>query len=299
MEKQPVGKNFMLIPADRMVTLLSGDPNNPSAQKLASIIERYYKKRHIPGVIFAEGEAFPNDPYIAALDRIGLQLCYWNFLPEHILNPKTDLRKLIAMETKEYNSPDFSNQDPDLISKQLEIRLRRRQQSSKNLILLSNSCNCFGDSDFWGPNNNTIFPMQVQVVENDKDIFKEVIREDLGLNLQQVQETWDSWKLMNIIFSDLSKESLIVGLKRLKLSSSLIAYTESLPIILNFWSFLYKEGINDTLINKIEANYMKYLRSKIDQEGESHPLIIAARTLVNSLQDLYQTARNHVTKKME
>jgi hypothetical protein len=282
----------IIVPVDFVIDMLSGGPDHPLAPEIVPILQEYFTARKAGGVIFQyEDESAPEHPTdarVAAVDRIGTQYGYWTFLPGHILNPKTDLVHVISMDAHMFDPPyDMTGKDISQIHQRVIDRIVGQRKNYRAINLL-------GDADFWGADQNQIFPMTVRITDADgKPAIARVTVEDIGVDPQQVQSTWESWKMVRRESSGLMKNAMISSLRALDYSSSVVAYLSGFSSGVEIWVYLCQHVESDAL-DRILVTLSPNLRRVIDEAGEHHPWITSARALAKNLQVLYETARNYL-----
>lgn len=280
-----------------ILPLLLAGADTTSSDRLTFELESYIARHHLGGITFdlaSEARQIPKDPREVALNKIEQQCNYWSLLPDYLLDPKTTLYDVIRMNLLVLEPyVDMTGWDIERIHRNI---IEERQRKSSSMPKRFRKINCLGDADFYGADQNAIFPMQVRVQDaSGRATIARVPIEELGVDRQLVQKTWDSWNTVTHLFDQLEKTAWIGLLKELNFPLSLIYRLENLPYAVNVWVYLATTiQSRQTLNQMIAAAKTKNLRPIIEETGQNHPLVVATRELVQNLQNLYQTARHHV-----
>jgi len=190
--------------------LLSKDYSQPTLEAIQKELQAYLflNPTRFAGILYHADGSGPENPYyfptskdwhpiIQAISRIGVQAEYWKMLHMHLTSGTANIYKLNATNIMVLHPMgDGRTQVETITPSQFDLDQLLKQEHipyarfSKYVFLT----NYAGDSDFYGTDNNAIFPMRVQISPNK---FIRVPREQLGVSVELVQSVWEHWNIFN------------------------------------------------------------------------------------------------------
>jgi len=310
------GEQFVSLPPDLAKKLLAGDFSSETIKKIQLAIKAYfpYDKDRFGGVLFhpdGRGPEYPlfmpmeedKDPLIQAIARIGVQYCYWKMFYEAIRKEEIDISEpfkmsiLVLYKVGEEIYVEVSYSEPSL-----SYFAAKQGDKTPRFNRYVKRVNYGGDSNFWGPWDNQIFPMGVKV----GGVPCYVERSALGLSEKEVDEAWKSWKNLHETFGIVLEEvirriiekaidgkidgispEIREAISKLK-NADKGSFTE---LALVFGYLVRKYGIADLVVFEgVVYLFKNRIKEEISEE-ERKQIEDAAEKLASNLENLYVKAK--------
>jgi len=308
------GEQFVSLPPDLAEKLLGGDFSSETIEQTQLATKAYfpYDKDSFGGVLFhsdGRGPEYPlfmpmeedKDPLIQAIARIGVQYCYWKMFYEAIRKEEIDISEPFKMSILVFYKVEkeiYVRVNEFSLSYVAEKQGDKKPRFNRYVV----GVNYGGDSDFWGPWNNKIFPMDVKV----GGVLCYVERSALGLSEEEVDEAWKSWKNLHETFGIVLEEVVKRIIEKAtdgkidgispeireaisKLKNADKGSFARLGLIVRYLAL--EEGIRDEVVWRGVVDLFKNrIKEEISKE-ERKQIEDAAEKLASNLENLYVKAK--------
>lgn len=296
--------------------LLKGKLDEALAQRVQHEAQAYflYRPDYFGGVVAHPPDKGPERPYfrpngdpdwnpiIQAIGRIGVQSEYWDCMHGVLASQTINLegmRSMVILPLYPTNDGEVEL-DINTYPSFLENAARAAGDEQPRYPGYIKMVNYGGDADFYGAQEESIFPMSVKILSGQR---VKVDISELGLTKTAVRAAWDSWKQLHnthsVIYNDVVTRALGKG-EFSQLTTALLEEQQKSSggfhtsfDILN--PFLHARGryTVDELIHELDEAY-KIISVGFQQlysHGEAQKLVDAAASHAQNIGELYETAR--------
>lgn len=185
--------------------LIRGEITSDLVGRIQSETQAYFdfRKDIFGGVLYHRDGKGPEKPYfkpdgndwlpeVQAISRIGVQYHYWNMLHDALEKRTLDPARLMSLEILALhpNLDGSSCVEIDYDFDRLKNVVKRCGDTLPKYPCYIPSINFGGDADFYGSDENQIFPMDVKASDG-KRVY--VAREKLGIEPEIDDNAWQSW----------------------------------------------------------------------------------------------------------